>query len=677
MDRQSANPANTALFLLTLPWLALAPLRAATPEPAGEIRYSIEFGGNKAGSAVTRAVSGREWRYTFEYNDRGRGPKIEQRAVVDGRGVPVLFEITGIDYWKNPVDEQFKLEDGKASWHNSAEERDGVAVSGPTVYLSLNGTPQELELLARALLAPPGHTLPMLPSGQARIAQAGSMEVEAGGRKLQADLYELSGLGFSSFFVWLDTDRNLFAADQGWMKIAREGWEGTLPKLKEVQDVQEKKLDKERAARLSRRPAGDLAFRNARLFDPESGQVTPGTTVVISGDRIQAVGRDGEVQVPAGAEVIDAAGRMLMPGLWDMHAHLSTLDGLLNLASGVTTVRDLANDTDFLLDLRRRIDAGEILGTRILMAGFMDGPGPYAGPSKVLVDTEEEALATVDRYAELGYVQIKLYSSLDPKLVPAIVARAHAKGMRVSGHIPNGMTAEQAVRAGFDEIQHVNFLFLNFYDGVDTRTPARFHAVAERGPDLDLRSDRVQAFLNLLKEKGTVSDPTLVAFEGMFADRAGEMSHSYGEIADRLPPQVQRSLFAGGAAPKGKEERYARAFKAMESMVAALHEKGIPIVAGTDALAGFALHRELELYVEAGIPVLDALRAATLVPARVMKRDKDLGTIAPGKLADVILVDGDPTRDIHDIHRVVLTVKDGIVYDPAKLWAEIGVKPVR
>jgi imidazolonepropionase-like amidohydrolase len=259
--------------------------------------------------------------------------------------------------------------------------------------------------------------------------------------------------------------------------------------------------------------------------------------------------------------------------------------------------------------------------------------------------------------------------------VPVIVERAHSLGMRVSGHIPNGLTAEQAVRAGFDEIQHVNFLFLNFFDGVDTRTPERFHAVGERGPDLDLKSERVQAFLDLLKAKGTVSDPTLVAFEGMFTDRAGQVSRTFGPVADRLPPQVQRGLVAGGMAPKGKEERYAQAFKAMEAMVLALHDKGIPFVAGTDSLAGLSLARELELYVEAGIPAVDALRAATVVPARVMKREAVLGTVAPGKLADVILVDGDPTADIHAIRRVVLTVKDGTVYDPAKLWAEVGVKP--
>jgi imidazolonepropionase-like amidohydrolase len=655
--------------------LAISPLHAAD---SPETRYTIDFGGNKAGTAVTRPVGEREWRYTFEFNDRGRGPKLEEHAVVDERGLPVLFEITGIDYWKNPVDERFELKSGKAAWHNASESQDSLAAARPSFYLTMNSAPQETELLAKALLAAPGNTLSMLPTGEAKIAKVGSAlaEVaEAEGKTRKVDLYEISGLGFSPFYVWLDEDRSYFAADGGWMKVVLEGWESSLPKLKETQNAWEKRLEKERATRLARHPQGALAFRNARLFDPESGKSTPGTTVVISGNRIQAVGPDSEVPVPAGAEVIDAAGKTLMPGLWDMHAHLSPLDGLFNLASGVTTVRDLANDTDFLLDLRKRVDAGEILGTRIIMAGFIDGPGPYAGPTKVLVDTPEEALAAVDNYARLGYEQIKMYSSLDPKLVPAIIERAHAKGMRVSGHIPNGLTAEQAVRAGFDEIQHVNFLFLNFLDGIDTRTPQRFHAVGDQGPDLDLKSDRVQAFLDLLKSKGTVSDPTLVAFEGMFTDRPGEVSHTFAPVADRLPPQVQRSLVVGGAAPKGKEERYAKAFKAMEAMVLALHEKGIPFVAGTDSLAGLALVRELELYVDAGISAVDALRAATLVPARVMKREKELGTIAPGKLADVILVDGDPTVDIRTIRRVVLTVKDGVVYDPAKLWAEVGVKP--
>ena len=662
------------LSAIVLPWLSLSPLHAGEA-PAGK-RYQLDYGGNKSGSAVTYSDSARERRYTYEFQDRGRGPKIEQRVVVDEKGIPVVVEITGLDYWRNPVDERFELRDGKASWRNPSETQPGKALSGPAYYLAIETVPQEVELLARALLAAPGQTLPVLPSGQARVAKVASAEAEAGGKGRKVDLYEIAGLGFAPIWVWLDEDRSYFATDDGWAKIYVEGWEDALPRLREIQVAQEKKLETDRAARLARRPQGSLAFRNARLFDPGSGKVLPGTTVVISGNRIQAVGQDGEVEIPQGAEVIDAAGKTLMPGLWDMHTHPTPNDGLFHLASGITTVRDLGNDTDVVVSLRRRIDAGEILGARMILAGFIDGPGEYAGPTKVLVDTAEEALAAVDRYAELGYEQIKLYSSLDPKLVPAIIERAHARGMRLSGHIPFGMDAGQAVRAGFDEIQHANFLFLRFYEGVDTRTPARLHSLGEKGGGLDLRSQPVQAFLDLLKEKGTVVDPTLVAFEGLFTRKPGQISPAYAPVADRLPSQVQRSMASGSSAPAGKEESYRQAFQAMKDMVRALHEKGIPLVAGTDSMAGFSLHRELELYVEAGIPAVDALRAATIVPARVMKKEQDLGTIAPGKLADVILIDGDPTADIRDIRRVVLTVKDGMVYDVAKLFGEVGVKPV-
>ncbi|HSN88333.1 MAG TPA: hypothetical protein VL025_16350, partial [Thermoanaerobaculia bacterium] len=409
---------KTLLLFLALPCLVASSAHAAdtadTAEApaAEEIRYTIDFGGNKAGTAVSRLAGDRDWRYTFEYNDRGRGPKIEQRVMVDERGIPVLFEITGIDYWKNPVDERFELkggfEGGKAAWHNASEKQAGLAVSGPAYYLAMNGAPQETELLARALLAAPNRTLPTLPTGQARIDQAGSLEVEAGGRTRKVGLYSISGLGFSPSYFWLDEDRRLFAVDGGWMKIAREGWEGVLAQLKPLQDAQEKKLEKDQAARLSERPAKPFVIRGVNLFDPESGKVIPDTTVVITGNRITAVGPSSQVHVPKESLVMTATGQTLLPGLWDSHGHLSPLDGLFNLAAGVTTVRDLANDTDFLLDLRRRIDEGELLGTRVIMAGFMDGPGPYAGPTKVLVDTLEEALVAVDNYANLGYVQVKL-----------------------------------------------------------------------------------------------------------------------------------------------------------------------------------------------------------------------------------------------------------------------------
>ena len=338
----------------------------------------------------------------------------------------------------------------------------------------------------------------------------------------------------------------------------------------------------------------------------------------------------------------------------------------------------MGNDLDTLLDLRRRWDAGEAVGPRVLMACVIEGPGPYAAPTKMLAATPAEALAFVNRYAAAGCVQIKIYSSLDPKLVPGIVARAHQLGLRVSGHIPNGMKAEQAVREGFDEIQHANFLFLNFLDGVDTRTPARFTAVGEHAGELDLKSAPVLAFLRLLKDKGTVIDPTVNLYEGMFNSLSGAMNPALAPVAGRLPLPVRRGLLVGNVQRTPEmDARYRASFKATLALVRALHDAGIPIVAGTDFIAGFGLHRELEDYVTAGLSAPDALRAATLVPARVMHRDKDLGTIAPAKRADFVLTTADPATHIADLRRVVLTVRGGVMFDTAKVYEAIGVKPAQ
>ncbi len=653
------------------------PITQGTNEPR-EIHYGFLFSGNRAGSAASRVEADGTRVYTFEFNDRGRGPSTTSRYKLDAKGLPIFVETTGNDYWKNPVDEKFTWENGRASWKSSSEKEDRE-VREPAFFLSLSGPPQEMMLLARALLAAPDHRLPLLPTGEARIEEVTSQPVQAAGHTQTVHLYALSGLGFSPAYLWMDESRELFAWVTGWAVVFREGWVDAVPQLTEAQDAAEKARYHDLATKLAHHPQGGLAIRHARLFDPETRTVRPDTTVIVSGNRIQAVGKDGEVTVPPGVEVVDARGKMLLPGLWDMHVHLDEEQGLFNLACGVTTVRDLANDVDQLLDMRRRWDSGEGIGPRVLMAGFMDGPGPYAGPTKVLVSTEKEALDWVDRYAKLGYVQIKLYSSLDPKLVPAIAKRTHELGLRLSGHIPNGMSAEQAVRAGYDEIQHANFLILNFLDPkIDTRTPARFSEVAKHAAELDLDSPRVKDFIALLKEHGTVSDPTLGAFEGMFIGEAGKVDPSLAEVADRLPPQVQRSLYGGGLnPPEDQKQRYRDSYRTMENLVKALHDAGVTIVAGTDGQAGFNLHRELELYVDSGIPAPETLRIATLGAARVMKRDQDLGSIAPGKLADMVLVDGDPAARISDIRRVVLTIKDGNTYDPNAIWATLGVKPVR
>jgi imidazolonepropionase-like amidohydrolase len=652
--------------------LSLLTLFLATGALAAPRHYTMNLGANRAGD-LNVAAEGAKVVVDFEYNDRGRGPKSHSVYTLDKSGLPVDLTITGNDYLKSPVSERFTMKDGVATWKNDAES--GTSKTRG-FYISMNGAPEELAMLARALMKVPNKTLPLLPAGQASIRKLTEATVTHEGKKKHVTAWAISGLGFDPYSFWLDDNEQLFADASSWAQIVVDGW---MPVAEDLVKRAEKARDGEVAKiaqRLTHTPkSGVLAVTNARLFDPSTMKVTPNTTIVVRGNRIEAVGADAAI--PSDAMRIDAAGKTVLPGLWDMHVHIGLTDGLLNIANGVTTVRDLANDVDNLQRLRKKFDSGDAVGPRVLMAGFIDGPGPYAGPTKVLVSTPEEAVKWVEKYKSLGYEQIKIYSSVKPELVPVIAKRAHELGMRVSGHVPANMRAEDAVRDGYDEIQHANFLMLQFWPDVkDTRTPARFTAVAERGAALDLASPEARAFIDLLKQHHTVSDPTVSVFEGMFVARKGQLSPVYAEIADRLPPQVRRGALTGGLPiPVGKDQTYRDAFKKMLELVALLHREGITIVAGTDDLAGFTLHRELENYVSAGIPAAEVLRIATLGAATVMHHEKELGSVEPGKFADFVLVDGDPTTNIADVRKVRTVVKDGKVFDAAEIDKELGVLP--
>ncbi len=641
-----------------------------------ETRYSVFLAGNKAGFATSSRNADGSLKLYYEFNDRGRGPKITEHVSLDSNGIPTSIENTGIDYEKAPVDEKFSLADGNATWKNRAEQGDRHGV-GKAFYVSISGAPGEGGLLARALLAAGGH-LPLLPAGEASIEKLGDLKVEADGVSRIVTQYAITGLDFTPSPVWLDQDGDFFATASGWFGVIREGWEGSMDALVKAQDEIANQRSAKLAQTLAHKPNGSLVFVHANVFDADSATLLPGRTVVIDGEKVRAIGGDSQVKIPQGAEVIDASHKTLMPGLWDMHVHLGPNDGLLHMAAGVTSVRDLANDIDQLGAMQKRFDEGTEIGPRVLKAGFLDGRGPYQGPTKVFADSEQEARDDIDRYAKLGYVQIKIYSSIKPELVPKIAQMAHAHGMRVSGHVPAFMTAQQFVEDGADEIQHMNFIFLNFlFDTVkDTRARARFTEVGAHAAEIDPSSQRVQDFIHVLQQHKTVLDPTLAIFEGMFTDRPGTVSVSYAAVADRMPAQIRRGFFYGGIeVPEGMDQRYRDSFNQMLKMEKALYDSGIRIVAGTDGLAGFTLQRELELYVQAGIPAPKVLQLDTLGAARIMKRDNELGSIAPGKLADMILIDGDPTTNISDIRHVVTTVKGGLVYQNADMYRALGVKP--
>jgi hypothetical protein len=625
--------------------------------------------GNPAGTQTVDTRPDGTVRAEYSFNDRGRGDHITATWRLDDAGVPIEYDGRGNDYMKAPVEEHFEIKDGRASWKNRSEQGD-QAVSGEAFYLPMNAPPEFLGVLARALLKAPTHRLPLLPAGEATIEKVG--KVTAGNTE-----YRITGLGFSPQPIWLDR-RGTAASVSSWFSVVPDGLESSIPRLRDAQQKTDAAWSERIARALAHTPRGDLVIRNARVFDPRDLSVTSATSVVVSGERIVRVGPDADVKPAANAEIIDAKGRFLMPGLWDNHQHFSDNDGALDLANGVTSARDMANDTDTFLERVARFDNGSELGPRVLKAGIIDGTGEFAGPTKMRVDTSDQAIQDVDWYADHGYAQIKIYSSIKPELVPIIADHAHARGLRVSGHVPAFMSARQFVEGGADEIQHLNFIVLNFLfpEVKETRNRDRFIKVAERAGELSPDKPEVRDFISFLGQHHTVLDPTIGAFEGLFCGNPSAVTPGLEEIVPRFPPQVRRAMLSGALeVPPDKQAAYHEAFPAMLRLLKALYDAGVTIIPGTDALAGYMLHHELELYTRAGIPPAEVLRMATWTPSLVMGVDKDRGIIAPGKLADMILVDGDPTKNIQDINKITMVIKGGKVYDPAAIEKALGIVP--
>jgi imidazolonepropionase-like amidohydrolase len=662
------------LAALSIP-LSISLVSAGGAATAQTLRYTILSSARMAGSEVDTYLPDGRIDSTYEYNDRGRGPKIAAHYVVRADGFPSGTDITGNDYLKAPVNEHFFIENGVAHWKSTSENGQATV---PGFYISSNGSAAEIALLVAALLKAKGAPVKLLPAGEARLERLTDVTVEDQGRKLHVTEFGITGLSFEPQTISLDDDQRFFGAPGKWFATMREGWEDTNDRLyaldRAAEDARNARLARELAQHLDH----PLALEHVRVFDSERAAMREDQTVVINKERVTMVGPSASVSVPKDAQRMDGTGETLLPGLFDMHVHAAALDGLLNIASGVTSVRDMGNDIDELKHLQDQWDSGAAIGPRMWKSGFIDGHGPFQAPAGLYADTVEEAQSAVKRYADLGYVQIKVYSSLKPELFPGIVKTAHARGLRVSGHIPNGMIASQFVEEGADEIQHINFIFLNFLASKvkDTRTPERFTAVGANAAKLDLDSKEVNDFIGLLQRHHTTVDVTLATFEGMFTGRPGKVSPDVAPVLDRLPAQVQRGAYTGGlAVTEQTDQLYKDSYAAMLRMTKRLYDAGIPILAGTDTTAGLMLHRELELEVKAGIPPAKALQIATLNAARLLKQEKDLGSIAPGKLADFVLVEGNPAEHISDIRRCRLVAKNGVLYKSADVYRAISVKP--
>ncbi|HKS06916.1 MAG TPA: amidohydrolase family protein [Gemmatimonadaceae bacterium] len=683
-----------ALRLVTLTLMAVAragaqpalppPQLPADVPPSANVYVQFVRGNPRALQAVWRDSAGTMHTRFMQDNPRCQ-IRVSSTYRLDADGIPTHLELEGtVCPGAVAIRERFDLTRGHATWSNRIENVD-TTVTGKRFYLTVIDHPEETALLARALLKA-GGTIRLLPDGEARIERVQQLTVRRGAETQTVTQYRISGVDYGSRNVWLDEQQQLFAA---WTDIIRRGWESTRDTLLAAQRAAAAQREATIERNAVRRPGTALVIHSARLFDANTATTRDNVTVTVSGNRIVSVAQTQAADKRV-AGAIDATGMTLLPGLWDAHGH-----GLgasrQYIAAGVTTIRVLAASHDMPRAHWEPIETGDVIEPRIVPIAIIDGPQvtvrqgarvQTAADSIMIVRTADDVRRFAQRFADEGYRQLKMYDSLDPTLVPVMITSAHELGMRTSGHIPLGVTPQDAIAAGLDEVHHMFALMNGLVPNLD-----RSHDVIQlalRAGEIDLDSPAVKSMIASLRERHVTVDPTAVAFEQRLTNQVGKAPGHVAPYFAQIPVQEQRRLLASleGTAfdtiggPNARE-RKRKSFDKLLELMRMISDAGVTVLPGTDVPTnGFALLRELELHVQAGIPASRVLQAATLGAARTMKLDAQIGTVDAGKLADLVLVDGNPTRNISDIRRTRFVIKDGVVIDARALWVSIGLTPI-
>jgi hypothetical protein len=414
-----------------------------------------------------------------------------------------------------------------------------------------------------------------------------------------------------------------------------------------------------------------LAITHISVADGTGAPLQRDMTVLVRGTRIAAVGPSATMSVPRDAHVLDGSGRYLIPGLWDMHVHL-TVAGRMSVplfpVNGVTGVRDMGGDLTTIDGYRAEIAQGTLLGPHIYRAGpFLDGPKKNA-LYRVTLRSADDARNAVDSLKRLGVDFLKVHSRVPREAYFAVLAEAKTQNLRVAGHLPRGISPSEAALAGQASIEHTESLLegVHFADSTSQRHTSREDFALLSGSAAD-------SLFALFKRSGTSIDPTLVEYN-VFAHigdtrvtndaRLQYVSPELREYWNRFFPVDTAETIAATA---GRRE-YLRRFM---GLVYAMHNAGVPILAGTDVGAsyiypGFSLHDELALLVEAGIPPADVLKAATSGAASFLGVSDSVGTVQAGKLADLVIIDGNPLVDIRSTQSIRTVIVNGRVLDAAE-----------
>jgi imidazolonepropionase-like amidohydrolase len=412
-----------------------------------------------------------------------------------------------------------------------------------------------------------------------------------------------------------------------------------------------------------------LAFTNVSVIDGTDSVARPGQTVVVRGNRIVSVTPSSPADNRACDRVIDARGRFLIPGLWDMHVHTAVVSGTnvlaLYVANGVTGVRDMAGDWTTLITWRDKIARGRLVGPRIVASGpYLEGgdvPIPH-----LLVRTPEEARAAVDSLARLGVDFVKVHSQLLPDTYFAIARRARERGMTFAGHVPQTVGSAAASDSGQRSIEHLLAIPLPCTPAESIALRPRFPVQAALGRCSS--RDLTPLYAQFVRNETWVTPTFTGAYEVAHWPRHAVPGDTLSRYLPDSLRQFVLKIFSMPAVPPGADSVGRAVFAKRLAQVAAMHRAGVRVLTGTDAPLrnsppGFGLHEELALLARGGMSPFDVLRAATLEPARFLGMLDSAGTIAPGKLADLVLLDANPLHDIRSTRRIVAVVANGRLYD--------------
>src|SRR5947209_3301995 len=593
----------------------------------------------------------------FELKFTGDSVPLDAEIATTASFVPKSYVVKGRNSTRSYLDLEIKitgkqaeiLENGKSRTANLPQHFFTLVQNAPLLteellfaYWNKQGRPNSIKLL---------------PAGEVHIQLRGQDQVQ--GERLQR--YSIHGVTWGNETVWLNARQQVAAvigtdAEEDRFEALRPRY---APAMKQLvnQAATDAVADLMLASgKLHPIASGLIAFTHATIINPDGSAPLHDATVVIRDGKIAAVGP--AAQVPAGATVLDASNKFILPGLWDTHAHFEQWEwALAYLASGITSVRDVGNEIEFLVPIRKAINSGQGFGPTMYAAGLID-----SDPGSLTSEHAEDAAAVhriVSRYHDLGFEEMKIYQSLKPELVSVVAAEAHQLKMQVTGHIPTGMDALQGVNAGMDQINHINFA-------------AR---VMRSQGSTDIRADspEAQKAIRLFLDHHTVIEPTLARSEFNLHSQRRLFSEIEPSVS-LLPPEMAVILNNSGV-PPANEARAAISFQMALKATRLLHDAGIPILAGSDQVVpGHSIHRELELLVQAGLTPLEAIRCATTTPAAVLGVSDELGTIAVGKRADLVVLNADPLADIRNIRRVNWTVTRGRVFSPGQLWLAIDFR---